>query len=316
MQLDDLAKINLNLLVALAALLDEKSVKGAAARTRVTQSAMSHSLRQLRQIFDDELLVRTGKGMQLSPLAERIRPSLQQSLSQLHSEVLVGHTFEPATSARTFRISAADYPAAVLGPRLVQSIQSSAPQVCIEFEPEVRIRHTDDLAEGNFDLVIAGAVPQEAGTERMPLFTDSFCCAVRRDHPRAKRETLDLETYCSMPHAVISLGGSRGPTWVDEVLAEHGLVRRIAVYTRHFMLAPLLVARGDLLITGPRLLLEPPAEALGLQIFEPPLALPSFTYHAIWHVRFSADPGHRWLRDRLSESAAEFEVGDDERVGY
>ena len=98
MQLDDLAKINLNLLVSLAALLEERSVKGAAARTRVTQSAMSHSLRQLRQIFDDELLVRTGKGTQLSPLAERIRPSLQQSLSQLHSEVLVGHTFEPQDS--------------------------------------------------------------------------------------------------------------------------------------------------------------------------------------------------------------------------
>ena len=304
----DLANVNLNLLVALDALLHEKSVTAAAARTCVTPSAMSHSLAELREILGDALLVRAGRGMALTPRAEALLVPLHRVLVDVQRIVRGDDRFDPGAARRHFVIAAPDFLATLILPSLLEAIAREAPGVTLEIVPSTRRGNAWLLETGELDLALGAVVDGAPGIRRMDLCTEGFACAARKGHPTI-RGSLDLERYVATPHLLITLGDDTRPTWIDEALAARGLSRRIAARVRYFMTAPLVVARSDLLLTGPSMLIRHFAELVPLQVLAPPIELPTYPEEAYWHARFDDDPSHAWLRDLLARTTRPLGIG-------
>jgi DNA-binding transcriptional LysR family regulator len=301
----ELGNFNLNLLLALDGLLGERSVTAAARRVRVTPSAMSHSLAELRDLLGDPLLVRTGRGMVLTPRAEALVGPLHKLLVDAERILRGAATFDPGTAKRQFVIAAPDFLATMLLPPLLETAAREAPGVSFEVVPSMRRGNAWLLESGDLDLALGAIVDEAPGMRRVDLCTEGFACAARKGHPRIDGE-LDLEAYVETPHLVITLGDDRGPTWIDEALAKVGARRRVALRVRYFMAAPLIVARSDLLVTGPSMLLRYFAELAPLQVLAPPIELPTYPEQAYWHERFDDDPAHAWLRQLVKTTARGF----------
>ena len=293
-----LSEINLNLLLALDAILGEKSVSRAARRVGVSQPAMSQSLRHLREIFDDALLVRDRGTMVLTPAAERLAMPLRQAMIALQRVVDGPAHFDPATVQRRFTLAAGDYAAVTLLPPLLERASIEAPGVDIDVRPVDTRRLWEPLATGEVDIVLGTALEPGSDFLQQVLYTDGFACLARRDHPHV-RGRLDIEQYTALPHALISPRGE-GPTVVDSALEALGKRRRIALRIPYFLAAPLVVARSDLLLTAPRHVAEAFAATHPLQLLEPPLELPTFDVVQVWHQRYQNDAAHQWLRRTIA----------------
>lgn len=289
--------MDLNLLVAFDALYRTRSVTRAAREQGVTQSAMSHTLRRLRDELGDPLFVRGRGGMVPTPVADALAQPVRAGLGILERAVDDPGAFDPATSTRTFRLMTPDMVEVLAIPALLEHVSTHAPGIHIEIAAPTIGRESEALASGSVDVALG--VPRELTPDIRVrrLYTETFACLVRVDHP-AVDDTLDMSTYASLPHALISPGGS-GPGPADRALAAHGLTRRIALRTPNFLVAPWLVARSDLIVTAPRRLCERMVQTFPLRLVECPIELPSFDMQMAWHPRMHADAGHRWLRERL-----------------
>ncbi len=304
-----LSEINLNLLHSLGVLLEEANVTRAAARLGVTQSAMSHTLRQLRAHFDDRLLVRGPRGMLLTPRAEQLRGPLRRGLGELERVVRGDVSWDPATASRTFRLVLGDYVSVRLLPRLIERLRREAPRVDVDVRPTERRGDEARLESGEVDVLVALRASGAPGLRQRALMSDGFACVARSGHPEiAGSEDLTLDRYCALDHVLISPRGQEG-SFVDTKLGAIGRRRRVALRVPHFLVAPMIVARTDLLLTAPTELAAELAAHYPLQILASPLALASFTLQLIWHERFDDDPAHRWLRDSLVSSAKEASAG-------
>jgi DNA-binding transcriptional LysR family regulator len=301
-----LASFNLNLLLALDGLLSQKSVTAAARGLRVTPSAMSHSLAELRELLGDELLVRSGRSMVLTPRAEALVGPLHKVLLET-VRLLEGGAggFDPGTTERRFVIAAPDFLATLLLPALLEAAAREAPGVSLEIVPSARRGNAWLLETGDLDLALGAIVDEAPGIRSADLCTEGFACTARRGHPRIDG-ALDLATYVEVPHLLITLGDDSGLTWIDQALAKLGKQRRIAARVRYFMSAPLVIARSDLLLTGPSMLIRYFAELVPLQILVPPIDLPTYPEQAYWHERFDRDEGHAWLRGLVKKTARTF----------
>ena len=301
----DLSNFNLNLLLALDGLLSQRSVTAAAKRVRVTPSAMSHSLSELRDLLGDPLLVRSGRGMVLTPRAEALVSPLHTLLMDAERLLGGGATFDPATTARHFVIAAPDFLATLLMPALLDAAAREAPGTSLEIVPSSRRGNAWLLETGDVDLALGAIVDEAPGIRRMDLLTEGFACAARKGHPSIDG-ALDLDSYVQTPHLLITLGDDSGPTWVDQALTKLGKKRHIALRVRYFMAAPLIVARSDLLLTAPGMLIRYFAELVPLQVLRPPIDLPTYPEEAYWHQRFHEDPAHTWLRNLVKKTAQNF----------
>jgi DNA-binding transcriptional LysR family regulator len=301
----DLGNFNLNLLLALDGLLSKRSVTAAARQVRVTPSAMSHSLAELRDHLGDPLLVRSGRGMVLTPRAEALVGPVHTLLKDAERLLRGGTHFDPATTSRRFVVAAPDFLATLLLPPLLEAATRQAPNISFEIVPSVRRGNAWLLETGEVDLALGAIVDDAPSIRRMDLVTDGFACAVRKGHPDI-RGTLSIDTYVRVPHLLITLGDDAAPTWIDQALAKLGKKRHIGVRVRYFMSAPLIVSRSNLLLTGPRTLIRYFAELVPLQVLEPPIELPTYAEEAYWHERFDADPAHTWLRKLLKTTASSY----------
>lgn len=294
---DGLRSLNLNLLASLDALLAEENVTRAAKRMGVTQSAMSHALQKLRGELGDPLLVKTPRGMTLTPRARDIRAPLRRGLAQVETALAPAHPFEPSASHRRFTIAAGDYFAVDFLPELVRIVSTEASGVDLVLRPPDLRADPARLEAGELDVLVTVQLPQGAQLRTRRLFEETFVCVVRVGHPEVG-ERLSLETYVRLPHLLISPTGG-GSSFVDDALALRGLSRRVALRVPYFLAAPLVVAHSDLVLTAPRRVAENLARYLPLRLLPPPLEVGSFAMHAIWHERDEHDPAHRWLRDTL-----------------
>jgi len=303
----DLHRIDLNLLVALDALTRERSVTKAAERAGVTQSAMSHTLRRLRELFDDPLLVRGRGGMVLTPRAEALAIPLRSGLVSLARTLAEPQPFEPEHASRTFRVVSPDLFDALVLPTLIQRLAQQAPGVGLAVVPTPK-RLADSLETGDVDLAIHPVLldphPFDLGTQvdaelqSRTLFRDSFRCFVRNDHPALSgRRRLTLKTYTRLNHILVSPGGE-GPGVVDRILHAQGLERRIALRVPHFATALEVIAQSDLVLTAPSSLSQC-STASTLASRPTPLDLPEHAITMLWHPRFTEDPAHRWLRQLM-----------------
>ena len=301
----DLSNFNLNLLLALDGLLSQRSVTAAAKRVRVTPSAMSHSLSELRHLLGDPLLVRSGRGMVLTPRAEALVRPLHTLLMDAERLLGGGAAFDPATTARRFVIAAADFLATLLMPALLDAAAREAPGTSLEIVPSSRRGNAWLLETGDVDLALGAIVDEAPGIRRMDLLTEGFACAARKGHPSIDG-ALNINSYVQTPHLLITLGDDTGPTWIDQALTKLGRKRHVAARVRYFMAAPLIVARSDLLLTAPSMLIRYFAELVPLQVLRPPIDLPTYPEEAYWHQRFDEDPAHRWLRNLVKKTARSF----------
>jgi DNA-binding transcriptional LysR family regulator len=295
----ELAHVNLNQLVALDALLELRNVRLAAERLGVTQSAMSHTLRQLRATFDDLLLVRAGNRMLPTPRGEALHQPLREALLRVQAVVQAQGERDPATSTRRVTIAASDAATVVVVPRLLAVLQQQAPGIEVDVVPVDRPALAQQLEAGTVDLAITPTPGEAAGIEGRRLYPSSFAVLACRDHPELG-ERLDLDTYCRLPHVLVALA-DRGPGLVDRELERRGRARRVVVRVPYFLAAPPMVAGSRRLLTAPRDAAEHFVRHHSLRLFDPPLPLPRGQVWLTWHERFSRDAVHRWLRERLVE---------------
>lgn len=297
--------LDLNLLFALDALLSEAHVTRAASRLSLSQSAMSHALARLRTQLGDPLLVRTARGMQPTERALALREPLRDALERLDRALAPTAPFDPAGAHRTFRIGVSDYEEITLVRPLLRRLRNEAPGVDLRLRALEPSKVAELLARGELDLVLKPLAKSDAGDgilHQRIVAHDGFVVVARSGNPHVGKR-LTLKRYLAAPHVLVSPGGTaRG--LVDDLLAERGKVRRVAVTLPHFLVAPHLVADTDLLLTLAERLARELAPALKLELHPLPLALNGFSVHQLWHARTHADPAHRYLRRLLQQVAA------------
>jgi DNA-binding transcriptional LysR family regulator len=296
-----LSGIDLNLLVALGALLEERSVTRAGKRLGLSQPTMSHALARLRALFDDPLFVRTGHRLALTPRAEALAGPVAAVLADLERALSAGASFDACSSTMTFRLAATDYSETVLLPGLLERLSTRAPGVAVAVRSLGELPSAG-LESGRIDGVVGPAfMDLPEGLYRQPLFDDDFVCIARRRHPFIDG-ALPMDAFIRAGHVVITLRpGTRGA--LDELLAARGVRRTVALRVPHFLIAPLAVAHSDLIATVARRVAEAMAVPLGLQVLPHPCPPPPFGVVQVWHERTHRSPAHRWFRSLLTEVA-------------
>ena len=296
----DIRNVDLNLLVALDALLAERSVSRAAVRLHLSQPAASALLARLRELFGDPLLLRSARGMLPTARALELLGPVRQVLDEIDAIVQPRAAFDPAGAVHTFTLSASDYVEYALLPMLVDYLERKAPGVRLEVRPLDLEMVAKQMESGEVDLCITGLQNAAAGLHLRPLYAERIVSVVRRKHPGVGAR-LTLDTFCSLEHILVSVRGSGFSGRIDEALAALGRKRHARLAVPHFLLVPEIVARSDMISALPERLAR--GYAKRLRIFEPPLDLQGFTVGEIWHERNQRDPAQQWLREVLAELA-------------
>lgn len=299
----DIGGFDLNLLKAFDALYAERHVTRAGLRIGLSQSAMSGALTRLRELFEDELFVRTPSGMQPTPRADDLAGSVSDAL-RLVRGALQSDRFDPATADRAFTIAMTDYAAFVLLPPLLARLSVEAPRIDVRVSGMFgRNEAIERLDSGEANLAIGFPVEASARILMRPLFQEGFACVARRGHP-AFADGASLEAFAAAPHLLVSPEGDRSGL-VDHKLAALGLERRVVLSLPQFVVAPFVIAETDLIATlASRVARRFAATGIGIAIHEPPIELPSWPLAMMWHRRADAHAATLWLRDIIAEIAA------------
>lgn len=232
-----------------------------------------------------------------TPRALALSTPLRRTLRELETLLRGGGELDLAAVRRVFVIATWDGISTTLAPGLLARGAREAPGLDFDIRPVPREGSPAGLEDGSIDLSIEVSPRDVPGLRTRALYDDEFVCLVRADHPDVG-DTLDLETYLKLPHVLMSPQGD-GNGVVDRRLAELGRARRVVLRIRYFLAAPLVVARSDLIVTAPRALAAGLLGVTSLRMLPPPLELPRFTTHMVWHERTESDPAHRWLRDAV-----------------
>ncbi len=302
-------KIDLHLIRVLHTVLTERSVSRAALRLGMYQPAVSASLKRLRELAGDPLLVRSGAGMVPTDAGLRmIEPSasILRAAEMLFSD---SRGFDPRTATTNFRLAASDYLDPEFLPRLVAQVKTQAPRCAIEIHPlSAASDYSARLAQGEVDVVIGNWLQPPPDLHRGQLFSDEIVCLVARDHP-AVRRGWTAESWLAADHIAPTPmhPGARGV--IDEYLEAQGLARNITARCAHFGLIPRMVASSLLVLTTGRQFCERFTERLPLQVLPCPIDFPSMAYYQLWHERAHTSAAGRWLRERIKAVAAGLQHG-------
>jgi LysR family transcriptional regulator, nod-box dependent transcriptional activator len=300
----NLGGLDLNLPVALDALLRERSVTRAAQRVGLSQPGMSNALARLRRLFGDPLLVRQGAALVPTPRAEALAGPVREALELIRGAIEAPPGFDPATDRRRFRLSCSDYAVLmVIGP-LVRELAAEAPGLTVEVLPRMA-EAGRGLDMGDVDLVIEP--PEIMGRQDLPslrLWDDRWVCCIWDGNTRVGEE-LGLEDFTSLGHLIYSMGGGGQPVALPDLhLKRLGVPRHTEVSVESFLLAPFLLQGTDLVTLVPER-----AEAFlrrigAIRLLESPVEFPVLVEMLWWHPRATADPAHAWLRERIAQVAA------------
>jgi len=299
----DIKDLDLNLLVALDALLSAGSVTLAARALGRSQSAMSHTLQRLRDALDDPLLVRAGGGMVPTPRAVALAAPLRRALDELQRVLAEEGGFDPSTSSRAFTVAAPDVLALFL-PELLSALRAEAPGVRLVLRAPLSGDPAGELASAGADLALAPARNVGPGMIARRVGTVSQAVLLRAGHP-ALDGPWTPERFVAWPHVQVRTGDGL-PSFIGQAITAAGLERTIGAVLPGFMLAPYLVSRTDMLFTAPRELVAGLAGALGLTLLDPPIPMPVLPVAAMWHERSQSDAGHRWFRRLVSDEVMRF----------
>lgn len=300
-----LGQIDLNLLVVLDALLRERNVTRAAESLHLSQPATSTALARLRRTLGDDLLVKQGRHLELTPRAESLIEPVREVLATIEQTIVQPPVFDPTSDTRRFSVVGSDYVGVTLIRPLVARLSGLATGLRIDAAP-VGSRYLDALQRDEVDIAVvpdrlvdSRALPD---CSRMPVITDRFVGAVWTGHPRAgDRVTADL--LADSPYLEWVVEGRR--SIVEEELDSLGWSRRVAATAGGFVTMPFMLAGTEMVALLPERLALRVADAADIRLLEPEVPLQPLRQSAFWHARRDRDPGHVWLREQLAAVAAQ-----------
>ena len=295
--------LDLNLLVALDALLTEKSTTLAGKRIHLSQSAVSGALARLRDFFSDDLLVPVGNKMILTPLAEELSLPVREALSAIDSVVKKDAAFDPQTAKRRFRIMLSDYAAMVLMTAALPRLQREAPGVSLELLSNAELpAHALERDEIDLLLIARQFAPADEPFEE--LFSDDYSCVVWSENQRC-RDPITLDQYLEMGHVVARFGRNQQVSADEQFIAQMGVHRRVELVVMSFSMLPQMVVNTERIATVHSRLARLYAQWLPLRILAPPVEIPPLVEVMCWNRLRERDRGIRWLRHALKHAAHE-----------
>lgn len=304
--------LDLNLLRVFDEVMAERSLTKAAHNLALTQPAVSNAMRRLRETLGDDLVRRSGQGLEPTPRANALWPAVREALRQLQ-ETLIPSPFDPATSSATFVLAMADATASELIPGLLNVVERDAPGVSLRVVPlstrdprRLLDAESAELAVGHFPAVLADltASAQSGGAvsfNYQRLYDGEYVCVMRKNHPLAKKP-LTIERFCEARHMLVSFSG-RPFGFVDEALASLQRKRRIVITVNQFFTAGRVVSQSDLLTVLPRHFVRVADVGHSLIVKDLPFEMPVVHVDALWHKRLQQSSAHQWLREAIAASA-------------
>ncbi|GAB3245892.1 LysR family transcriptional regulator [Nocardioides dilutus] len=303
-----LREVDANLLLSLHALLEERNLTHAGERMTMSQPAMSGALARLRKHFDDELLVRSGRGFELTPLAEQIRPVVAEAVEAAEALLGTQRAFDPGSSTKRFTVSMSEYAMTVLAEPLINALAEQAPGCTVALDP-YDVRPDEFEAQLMRRDLIVGPLGFDFPGRLQPVFTDELACLVARDHPRLKDGALTLDDLQHMPHAVaeFAAAGERRRPLEVELDAKGVHDRVVLVRVASLLTLPFAVSGTDMCAFVPSRLARRCLDVLDLVIATTPLDPITITEAAHWHPRRENEPAVVWLRHLLYDVAITLE---------
>jgi DNA-binding transcriptional LysR family regulator len=298
MRITHLRQADLNLLVVFTALAEERNVTRAASRLLLSQPAVSRALQRLREMFHDDLLIRSPSGYEPTTKGKRLLQELSTMLPRL-DRLLSGEDFDPRIEEATFRIAATDHASHVLCPLICRKVLPAAAKVSIEFVPFGGPTF-EAIEKGRLDLLLNaddGYLPPHFASEM--IFDDSFSCVAAKESKYP--EVLTLKRYIAAQHVGVGIWGEL-QTLPDKRLAGIGEKRRCPIWVPYFTAAVRCVPGTHLLATVPSRIARLESTNLSLRILKPPEMLGRFSYLMAWHPRLNTDAAHIWLRRAIRET--------------
>ena len=299
--------LDLHLIRILYLLLVEKNMSRVALKLNQPQPSISASLRKLRELTGDPLLVRGARGMVPTQHGESLLKPAKRILDEAESLFVRKAPFVPEQAARTFHIAAPDYLDARFLPNVVALLRRGSPASRVVIHAlGPGLDYLRMLSDGDMDLVIANWDEPPAHLHMSKLFEDPIICTMRADSPYARRtapDAMTLEDYLDLPHVAPTqmLPGYHGV--IDAYLERHGLQRRVAVESPYFGVIPYMLTQSDLVLTTGRQFIRAFEKTLPLKSFTVPLKFPPMRFYQLWHQRVHQSTEHKWLRDQVSSAA-------------
>lgn len=305
----NILRVDLNLLVYLDVLLRERNVTKSAAHLGITQPAMSNGLRRLRTLLDDPLLIRTSNGMVPTERALELQPQIRDVLANIERAIEPKRAFDASTAERVVRIMASDYAESTLIPTLLSRLAVEAPNITLDVLTPSDVS-LEDVEQGRVDMLLNRFDEMPESFHQSTVWRDDFSCLLSVDNPM--NDNFDLENYLGGRHVWVSktgMGASVGMNpqdskrlgWVDEALKVLGKERRIAVFTRHYLVAAMLSEQADLIATLPSQLARLQLNNPKVRSHKPPFDIPSFELKMAWSPLLQHNPYHQWIRRLVVE---------------
>jgi DNA-binding transcriptional LysR family regulator len=298
-----LSRIDLNLFVVFDTIYTEAGITRASKRLSLTQPAISHALGRLRELFDDPLFIRQGRAMIPTPLARLMIDPVRQSLQGFEATLKRVDRFDPATARKHFTVGMRDVRELTVLPNLLRSVTRAAPFIDIAIVRAERKQLEMELAVGTLDAAIDVRLALSDEVRRQLINAERLVVVARPRHPTVK-EGLDLETYLSQEHILVS-SRRRGFGVEDYELSRQGLKRRIRLRCQHYFAACRVVSETDLILTMAERYARIVNRLFRNRVLPFPLEVPDYDGYLYWHVNADADPANQWLRKQLMSAFRE-----------
>ena len=291
--MNNLRRLDINLLLTLDVLLSEHNVTRAAQRLNLSQPSVSVHLAKLRDIFADPLLLPGPRGMRPTARADELREPLRQALEALERAVSPASPFNPAEARHTWNVMASDYGESTIVLPALAGLRSAAPGTRLAVFDLVPSQIARQAEQGAIDLAFHTSEDAPLGLRRRALFTERYVLAGRAGHPRLKQRPT-LAQFCELDQVIVSPdgGGFQGVT--DKALAQVGLTRRVVLSVPHFLFVRSVLESTDMVAMLPSRLVR---DVPGLEVVESPLEVPGYEMSMLWAERCHRDPAHQWLRE-------------------
>ena len=295
----NIALVDLNLLIVFDAVMREKHVTRAAKRIGMTQPAVSNALNRLRHIAKDDLFVRSADGVVPTARALDLGPPIRQAIT-LVEYAFDPTTFDPKNSNDEFNIAISNYTASILFPKLAELLEKEAPDINVRSKQLGDVDLLKELEAANIDFIIAGQQLEE--TENFisePLYDEEFVCVMRKGHPLAKKQKITVKEFSQSKHLMVATTG-KAFGFVDYLLEAKGMKRRVAMTVNQFLVAPAIIRCSNMILTVSKRVAER-FTLDSVKIFPLPLFTNPLRLKLIWHKRTDANPGTRWIRNKIIE---------------
>ena len=285
---------DLNLFIAFDVIYTEKNLTKSGQVLGITQPAVSNALARLRDLFNDELFIRTSRGMIPTPVANQLIGDIRNALSLIQNTISVSEKFDPSTANMTFKISIGDTSEYRLLPLLIKELAEIAPKVKVETYLTARKDAPRELASGAIDFSIDPPLQSDQHLKHEKIYQEDYVMIVRKDHPILKKQKITLEDYLDLSHIHIS-NRKTGMGHVDMTLYKLGLTRDIYLRAQHFLVAPYIVEQSDMAITTTKGF----AVDRNLAWRELPFDIDPLVLHLYWHENNDNESSSKWMRDLM-----------------